>query len=620
MRKDKGLGIRDEQNIDASGGVASLTISSTSSLIPYPLSLSSIRRGFRTARKRSVSNIVHRTLGTNRFRLAVVLGVSAFFWLMVFLFFWEGFTFLNRTQLFNQAIAEVLFRMFFGSLFVMLLFSTGILMHGALFNSREAAFLLTTPAPEDHVFAFKFQEAMFFSSWGFLLIGSPMTLAYGLTSGAPLHFHAFAVFFFLAFAVLPGCVGALACLLVARYLPRKRKHVFAALGIVVLATVAWLGWNLWLRFRMNAAGRAWLTGLVEQMTSFDVLLLPSQWITKGLLAASFHDPQGPTDALFQLALLAANAGVCYLATAFLFRKLYRTAYDRVHTEGERGKTSRAKSRFGRWLLSPLQMLPLRTRTLVRKDILTFVRDPIQWSQVLIFMGLLVFYLTTLGRMNYYTNSPYWRNLIGFFNISVTGLILSTFTSRFIFPLVSLECQKFWVLAPSPISRKEILWGKFAFSAGGALAVTLTVTIIGALMLRLDAFLLVLQFLTIIVLCFGLSGIAVGLGARFPEVKESDPSRIAAGVGGTLNLVASLAFLALTVGLMAVPCHFYSIAQSVQSGADGGGAPESTASLLISEGAFRSWLAGSACLSVLLGVAAVVFPMRMGVRALERLEF
>lgn len=580
------------------------------------VALPSIRRAFRHARRRSVANVMRRTFGANRFRLSVVLGVSAFFWAMVFFFFWEGFTFLNRTQLFNQAIAEVLFRMFFGSLLVMLVFSAGILMHGGLFTSRESAFLLTTPAPEDQVFAFKFQEAMFFSSWGFLLLGTPMTLAYGITTKAPFHFHLFAILYFIAFAILPASLGALACLLVARFLPRKRKHVFAAIGALILVGVAWLGWKMWVRFQAEAGGRSWVASFVDQTSAFDVFLLPSQWITKGLLAAGYRDAQGPADAVFHLALLAANAGLCYLLTAFAFRKLYRTAYDRVQTEGERSprRTAVGLSRFA---LAPLEILPTRMRLLVRKDVLTFIRDPVQWSQVLIFMGLLVFYLTTLGRMNYYTSSPYWRNLIGFFNISVTGLILSTFTSRFIFPLVSLECQKFWVLGPSPISRSEILWGKFAFSAGGSLVVTLTVTLVGAVMLRLDPMLLALQFLTMGVLCFGLSGIAVGLGAQFPDVKESDASRIAAGVGGTLNLVASLGFLALTVGLMALPCHFYSVAQALRTGSDVGVV---TANVSLSQEMFYLWLAGGAVATLLLGAAAVVVPMRMGVKSLERLEF
>jgi len=131
------------------------------------------------------------------------------------------------------------------------------------------------------------------------------------------------------------------------------------------------------------------------------------------------------------------------------------------------------------------------------------------------------------------------------------------------------------------------------------------------------FLAALQFLTMGVLCFGLSGIAVGLGARFPDVKESDASRIAAGVGGTLNLVASLGFLALTVGLMALPCHFYSIAQAVRTGSDVGVV---TASMSLSQEMFYLWLAGGAVATLLLGAAAVVVPMRMGVKSLERLEF
>ena len=32
---------------------------------------------------------------------------------------------------------------------------------------------------------YKFQEAMFFSSWGFFLLASPMMIAYGIVVGAP---------------------------------------------------------------------------------------------------------------------------------------------------------------------------------------------------------------------------------------------------------------------------------------------------------------------------------------------------------------------------------------------------------------------------------------------------
>ncbi len=55
----------------------------------------------------------------------------------------------------------------------------------ALFHSREGAFLLSTPATTDRIFAYKFAEAVAISSWGFFLLGSPLMAAYGITIKAP---------------------------------------------------------------------------------------------------------------------------------------------------------------------------------------------------------------------------------------------------------------------------------------------------------------------------------------------------------------------------------------------------------------------------------------------------
>src|SRR5262249_57031371 len=59
---------------------------------------------------------------------------------------------------------------------------------------------------------------------------------------------------------------------------------------------------------------------------------------------------------------------------------------------------------------------------------------------------------------------------------------------------------------------------------------------------------------------GLSGLSVGLGAWMPNFQERDPSKIAVGFGGTLNLVAGLVYLLLVIGLLAMPWHGYSALQ------------------------------------------------------------
>src|SRR5262249_46295893 len=184
------------------------------------------------------------------------------------------------------------------------------------------------------------------------------------------------------------------------------------------------------------------------------------------------------------------------------------------------------------------------------------RDPAQWSQFLIFFCLLGFYFLSIRRLGYDVQNPYFTNLLSFLNLAVTALILSTFTSRFIFPLLSLEGRNFWVLGLLPLRRDAILWGKFAFSCGISLVATEILVILSDLMLRASPAMMALHVGMVALLCLGLSGISVGLGARLPNLKEDDPSKIAAGFGGTLNLLVSLIFIFLIVGTVALPCHLF----------------------------------------------------------------
>ena len=253
--------------------------------------------------------------------------------------------------------------------------------------------------------------------------------------------------------------------------------------------------------------------------------------------------------------LSAHAGLAYLVAAVAARDLLRRGYSRV--QGGRSSRRRRGLTFldagfhrGFWFL------PHPIRLLILKDLRTFLRDPAQWSQFLIFFGLLGFYFLNIPRLGYGVQTPYWRNLVSFLNLSVTALILSTFTSRFIFPLLSLEGRNFWVLGLLPLRREQILWGKFAFSAGISLVATEVLVVLSDLMLRMSPVMIGLHVGMIAVLCLGLSGISVGLGARLPNLRETDPSKIAAGFGGTLNLLVSLVFIFAIVTALALPCHLY----------------------------------------------------------------
>src|SRR5207253_11333561 len=139
-------------------------------------------------------------------------------------------------------------------------------------------------------------------------------------------------------------------------------------------------------------------------------------------------------------------------------------------------------------------------------------------------------------------------------VLLVGLLVAVYNGRFIFPLMSLEGRKFWVLGLLPIDRAQLLWGKFAFSATMTLGFAEGLTLFCDFMLGMPWLIVVLHALTVLVLVIGLSGLSVGLGALLADFRETNPSKIASGFGGTLNSIVGLLFLLFTFFFIAGPAH------------------------------------------------------------------
>ncbi len=196
----------------------------------------------------------------------MILICSAIFWLGLFGLFLGGFEFIGLYDDLFNGIFEYLFSMFFLSILVMLFFSTGIIIYTGLFQSREAAFLLTTPASTDRIFAYKFVEAVGLSSWGFFLLGSPLMVAYGLTVKAPLGVLRMFLAYLLSFVLIAGSLGAVAAIVVANVFPKRQKLVFSVAIIGdPRADGAVLGFRVW-RAPGEALSRA--TGSVACKTGW----------------------------------------------------------------------------------------------------------------------------------------------------------------------------------------------------------------------------------------------------------------------------------------------------------------------------------------------------------------
>jgi ABC-2 type transport system permease protein len=364
----------------------------------------------------------------------------------------------------------------------------------------------------------------------------------------------------------------------------------------------------------------WFRDMIGRLGFSQHYLLPSWWLSAGLLQAA-RGVWG--DAVMFLVLMISNALFAHQVGLWVASRVYRRSYGDLLAQG----TTRRRgyiSWIDRALLSWAFFLSPAMRLLIVKDLRLFRRDPVQWSQFLIFFGLLGLYFANLRRFHYDLNYKLWVNLISFLNVAVIGLLLATFTTRFIFPMISLEGRRFWVLGLLPIRRETILWSKFLFAAlGSCLSCTLLV-LLSDLVLRVGPLVVAIHVLSCLVLCLGLSAIAVGLGAALPNLREDSPSKIAAGFGGTLNLVVSSIYIILVVLLTALPCHLY--LSAMQAGTEllpyAGGQSAGTTwwRSMLSLSQLKWMIAGGVAGSVVLAILATVLPLRMGFRAFRQMEF
>ena len=574
-------------------------------------------RVFWRLRLRITSNLWRQAFQQARFRMSLVTMLTGILWVGLFALFAGGFHFLKTTipePVTHDETARAVFSIFFVSLTVMLVLSTAIILYGGLFRSAEVRFLFALPVRTERIFLHKFQEALLFSSWGFLLLGTPMLVAYGAIEEGNWFYFAAILPFMIGFVYIPGSIGAILTLVIVRWLPGNRRRLMwlaIALGLLLGGGVAWsVGRNI----ENDLLTPAWFQEMLARLRFSEARFLPSWWLSSGLLEAvraGWHTPearQALAESVMFLALTISNALFLHQLTIWIAGALYRSSYSALHAERPSRKRLKPALIDAAVMRTAFFLTPAM-RLLIVKDLRLFRRDPVQWLQFLIFFGLLALYFLNIRRLSYDVNYLSWVTMISFLNLGVVGLILSTFTTRFIFPMISLEGRRFWILGLLPVRRETILWGKFLFAAVGSLLPSTLLILLSDVMLRVSLLVIGIHLLVCVVLCSGLSGIAVGLGAKMPNLRDDSPSRIAAGFGGTLNLVISTAYIVAVVLLTALPCHFYQIA------AEGLAPP-----LKFWPRNIEFWLVAGTATSLALGVIATALPLKIGFKAFRELEF
>ncbi len=495
--------------------------------------------------------------------LSSLIGLFIFGYLVIaFGLFYQGLRFIGQFMGLGGLLVERLMFLLFAFLFSLLLISNLVIGYNNLFRNRETAFLWTLPVPAQTIFRWKFLETSALASWAFVFLIAPLMLAYGLTQRADWHYYLMTPFMVLIFVVLPAVIGMWLAVNLARHVDRRAFQV----AMIVIVIGGLTSAALW--FRPEALpedlNETRVPVILERLlgkTNFaQFALLPSYWLASAVVqwaegafgAAGFFLLVLLSNVLlFGFVSLTSAGGVFYDAASMVqSRGSVFGQWEWFRNRHNKHTAFTFPVSFGERFFRLFKSLRLDEQAFLLKDVRMFWRDTSQWGQSLMLFGLLGVYVINLRQFTAQLTIPFWAHLISYLNLGACSLNLATLTTRFVFPQFSLEGRRLWIVGMAPLGMERILKLKFRLATCASLTLTLALLWLSCHFIQLPIERTIFFAGAVTVMAFTLNGLAIGLGALYPNFKEENPGKIVSGFGGTLCLVLSFIYILLSILLLA----------------------------------------------------------------------
>ncbi|MDX1972674.1 MAG: hypothetical protein SFY68_09105 [Candidatus Sumerlaeia bacterium] len=524
--------------------------------------------------------------------------------------FYKVFEFLMDIGELGPPLMDRLVGIIFLAFFSMLVFSNLVITLATSYISKEVDFLMSQPISHAAVFRQKLIESVIYSSWAFVVLSLPFFLSFGIARQVDFTFYLLVAAIIVPFLMIPAIFGALITMIITAILPAKKTKILVIiLAILSLIVSAGMAEILGIRQLFRRLGEENYGEIIRFLSFGSSPLMPSTWLMEGILAIAPGNLGTPNYARygFFLAVISSTALFLFQISEWVVPKLYYRGWcltrEAANTED-----------VGLKIWSPLNLvdrllvvLPIQSRALLSKDLKTFWRDPSQWTQLVMLFGLMIIYITNLRFASEHSENvellvTKWKTMLAFFNIGATGFILSILTTRFIYPMLSLEGRQFWSIGLAPMPRTKVVWQKYLLCLLITLLLSVVIVIFSSLVLKISFDLFVIAMISALLMSFALSSLTIGIGALMPNFREDNPARIANGLGGTANALISLTYIILAIGMIGIPYHLHSVGT------------------LQTSTVWANWWIPYVLVYLLIQLSAIVLPMWLGLRRWRDVQF
>jgi len=496
-------------------------------------------------------NRLKRIPGT-RWKILLFIFIGLSFWIGIFYAFFRILSYFHGIPGFGEVLSQKVLSMILLTFFTILIYSHLITALSNFFLSKDLSLLHETPVPRLTLFSARYLESLFDASWMVILMALPIFLCYGIIFQAPAGYYIGLPLVFLPYVFLAGSLGISITLLLTAFLPVRRTRDLLVVLSILMVTMLFMIFRLMKPEQLVDPDQ--LSTLMEylgSLTAQESPYLPSSW-TKEVFWSLLKGNYFP--ALLPLLVLWSSAWFVFSANLLLAEQYYFSSYSRAQEGTYKGIP--VQNRLDKRLWQSLPFSP-GMKGMILKDVKAFYRDKTQWSQLFILLVLIVVYVYNFSVLPLH-KSPlptlYLKNFLSFLNLGLAGFVLASVAVRFVFPAVSTEGYAFWIIRSSPVSLEKFLWYKFVFYFIPLMVLSEVLIYFTNRQLQVSSNMQWISSLTMISLDFGLVGLAIGLGAMYPQYGSENLGQMPTGFGGFLYMIFSLALIGVTIGLEAGPVY------------------------------------------------------------------
>lgn len=486
----------------------------------------------------------------------------------------------------------------------LLMFSNAVSTLGLLLLSEDLMIFITSPIKKTKFFWGKLLEVSGTATWMVLVFGLPAIIAFGSSYSSGIDYYFYTALVLLPYFLIPSALSITVILLFTSIVPATRtKEILVLAGAIAIIAAYFVLKHFLPETSSELNQLDDILYLVQIIRLPDSNFMPSHWAA--VCIGEYLQPTGKSTWPYLSCLYGTAVTLC--AFAFLtVRFLHERAYSMSQSHKSNAQFNSDRRQKIVKFFTPFMTQP--QRALLSKEISLFIRDMTQTVQLMLLLGLCSIYLYNLRILRIVEELPeearvWWQAFLTIGNMAMGAFVIAAVCTRFVFPSISLEGKAYWILRCSPIPLKRFLRAKFFIWY-------LPVSIIGSILLmsgsvaiNADAHVILLSGFISWVVCYGIVGLGIGLGAVYANFNWEHSSQLAASFGSLIYMVSSTIF----IGINLVPPTVLIIIRNLKENNP------------ITDSNWYFLIASCICFLIYLNLITTRWALRVGENALKEME-